>query len=378
MKAIYLIFLTLCILLNSEPGFSESTDSLEANKPLKVLHLTFHKGCYQEIESLAKALSFDLTTWFVPDLPFKFLDGTSHGNVLYNITDARAERIWQLHKEEFEKFDVILTSDTAPLSRIFLQNGWAKPLIIWICNRFDYCDSASLDGRFPDPEYYQLFKQGCRQNNVSVIGYTPFEHYYAKTKGIHTGHVTIRPCVPYLKEMIDSGIPSSIKKEDFFFLPPYHNETQFMDLSSLLHQIGIQNFCGRYNGPMDLKDFKGIIHLPYSWSNLAFFENIALGIPYFIPTERFLEELVSYGNYFHPNLSCLVQNKLYALSEWYCPEHRDILVYFDSWDDLKEKIQTTNFLELREKIRTFAQQHRIHTLGQWQHIFNQIRALNHE
>ena len=67
------------------------------------------------------------------------------GNAVYNIGHQRAETVWNRHKDYFDKFDVIVTSDTAPLSRIFLQNGWRKPLIIWVCNRFDYCDYASLD-----------------------------------------------------------------------------------------------------------------------------------------------------------------------------------------------------------------------------------------
>ena len=112
---------------------------IEANetKQTKALHLTFHKGCESELATISEALSIELQTWFIPDLPVHFLDGVAHGNALYNIGHERAERIWNLHKEYFEQFDVIITSDTAPLARIFLQNGFKKPLIIWICNRFD-------------------------------------------------------------------------------------------------------------------------------------------------------------------------------------------------------------------------------------------------
>jgi len=63
------------------------------------------------------------------------------------------KKFGNLHKDYFDTFDVIVTSGTAPLHESFLQNGWTKPLIIWICNRFDYCDYASLDCNFPDQEY---------------------------------------------------------------------------------------------------------------------------------------------------------------------------------------------------------------------------------
>ena len=63
----------------------------------------------------------------------------SNGNVFFVKKDF-GKRSWVNSVVDFGKFDVIVTSDTAPLSRIFLQNNWKKPLIIWICNRFDYVD----------------------------------------------------------------------------------------------------------------------------------------------------------------------------------------------------------------------------------------------
>lgn len=148
-----LFFLLLCLISLSEC----------ADKRIKVLHLTFHRGCECEINAIGKELNWDLTTWFIPSLEPFFFDGYAKGNALYNIGHKRAEKIWNLHKDYFELFDVILTSDTAPLSRIFLQNGWKKPLIIWICNRIDYSDNASLDCEFPDDEYYNLLKKATLQ-----------------------------------------------------------------------------------------------------------------------------------------------------------------------------------------------------------------------
>lgn len=342
----------------------------------KVLHLTLHRGCAKEFEGIAKALSLDLTTWFIQEKAPDFFEGYQSGNAIYNIGHARAERIWQLHKDYFNQFDVILTSDTVPLSRIFLQNDWQKPLIIWMCNRFDYHDGASLDCDFPDAEYYHLFQQALHKENVTVIAYTKFEHYYAQTKGIDTGSLTITPCALNVETTPLSSIPGFIKKEETFFLPPYHNESSFMDLSAHLNLLGIKNYCGRYNGGGDLTDFKGIIHLPYSWSNLAFFENIAHGIPYFVPSRSFFKLLASLGHYFHPNINFMLDDQVYALSEWYSPEHSDIITYFDSWGDLIEKIRTTDFPALRKKIKTFAKQHQTDTVDAWKTVFYNFERNN--
>jgi hypothetical protein len=364
-----MFFYCLClILLLTEPLYS-----LENQQKPKVLHLTFHRGCEKEFSAVAQELSLDLETWFIPDLPSMFLDGVTTGNALYNMGHCRAENIWDLHQDYFDTFDLIVVSDTAPLSRIFLQNGWKKPLVIWVCNRFDYVDMASLDCDFPDSEYYQLFKQACSQSNVKVIGYTEFEHYYARTKGIETGGLTIAPCAAYqFSPQTHTSIPSSIHKEETFYLPPYLNESEFMNLSSFCGDLGIKCYRGRYGSPMDLVDFKGIIHLPYSWSNLAFFENIGLGIVYFVPSPTFFRKLADQGGYFHPSISSLINENLFHLSEWYCDEHSDIIVYFDSWKDLKEKTISTDFSEMREKIKNYALVHKAKMFSRWKAVFENL------
>src|SRR5689334_6402784 len=210
-----------------------------------LLHLTFHKGCAREIEYITQHFGIKLTTMFIQSLAEYEFDPASHGNVLYNITHDRAERIWQTHKEYFDQFDLVLVSDTTPLARIFLQNNWEKPLIIWICNRFDYADAASLDGEFPDVEYYQLLRDAIKKKSVHIVAYTPFEHYYARDKGVYLGTEVIKPCAPV-------SITTPHEKEDIFLIPPYHNDTLFLNLKAICDSYNIPCYNGRYNGPAEL------------------------------------------------------------------------------------------------------------------------------
>lgn len=362
MRALWVFFTCFWILLEgSEPS-------------LRILHLTFHKGCAREIEDVAASLSLEVETWFIPDLPREMWDGeTLNRCSLYNMGHARAERIWKQLESRFDQFDLILTSDTAPLARIFLQNGWKKPLIIWICNRFDYVDRASLDCDFPDPEFYELFQRACHQDHVRVVAYTPFEHHHASLLGIETGGCTITPCAPCIRPdgtpPVDSFISRHVDRAGVFFLPPYHNETKFMDLSVHLASLGIPNYCGRYAGPYDLVGFRGIIHLPYNWSNLALFENMRLGIPYFVPSRAFFRELAAQGNYFHAELGQLLQEDLFDLSEWYSQEREGVITYFDSWEDLQRKIAVCDSPALQREIRTRAEIYREEMLQRWKKVF---------
>lgn len=336
---------------------------------LRILHLSFHKGCLNEINLIAQRLDIDVTPIFIPDLPPQAFDGKTAGNALYNIGHERALNIWNKHKDYFNEFDAIITSDTAPLSRIFLQNNYTKPLIIWVCNRFDYADTASLDCTFPDEEYYELMRQAKDKKNVYTVPYNSFESFYAIKKNITFNNSVIKPSGIFTSRVVPSAVAENIDRSQTFFIPPYLND-KFMNLSQECFQLDIPTYTGRYNGPNDLKGFKGIIHIPYAWSNVAFFENMHNGLPYFVPSIHFMlkyfEKRIIWwpnGNYFENH---------YHLSEWYNDEYSNIITYFDSWQDLKNKIESTDFDALQTKIKYYAQTHLETTLQQWKKIFDSI------
>ena len=335
-----------------------------------LLHLSFHQGCINEVELIAQQLGFDITSLFINNLAPQEFDGITSGNVLYNIGHERAENIWNKHKDYFNQFDGIITSDTAPLSRIFLQNKYEKPIIIWVCNRFDYADTASLDCVFPDEHYYQLLQEASTKNSVYIVPYNSFESFYAAQKNVIFNSEVIKPTGMATVPLSSSSIPTEIDKAHTFFIPPYLNETS----SGLIPQcqaLGISVYRGRYNGPADLAQFKGIIHIPYAWSNFAFFENIQNGLPYFVPSIRFFLQMYDAGQCWWPNGNFLHNH--HALAEWYNEENSSIITYFDSWQDLKDKIDATDFEQLKCNIQHFAHKHTSTVLKQWKSIIDAIR-----
>lgn len=316
---------------------------------MKILHVSFHKGCIGDINNVARLLSLDISVM--------------KADWDYLITHDRAAAIWDKYKEYFNTFDIILTSDTAPLSRIFLQNNYSGKLIIWICNRFDY---PNRDG-FPDSEYFSLWNNNLNNKKIKLISYTPFEYLYARQRGVNLSDFTIKPISGITQKELVSSIPESVDKKSTFFIPPYHNDTIYMNLHQKCLSMGISCYTGRYSGPLDLQDFKGIIHIPYAWSNLALFEGINLGIPYLIPSSDFLIELSRISNFFWsppfqiPNLK---------YSEWYCEEFSNVFVYFNSWEDLSKKIKSINYEEIKNNLKIISKKHHITQLEKWSKIFN--------
>ena len=322
----------------------------------KILHLSFHNGCHNDLTYIANKLNFKLS--------FLAFDDYTKGK--YNIGHQRAEKYWHKNKEYFETFDIIITSDTAPISRVFLQNNWKKKLIIWINNRFDYCDEATNDCNFPDSEYYDLFKKATTMDNVTIIGYTPFENYYCKVfRNIDIGNNVIKP-IGKVSSVYASN--SSIDIEDkslTFFVGPYHNDNLMMNLPEKLRSLGLKIYNGRFNGPNDLANFKGVIHIPYAWSNYTFFESFHLGIIYFIPAKEFLFELKKDKDFFW---SPPFREQLIELSEWYNPEYKNLLIYFYSWEDLLIKINGLNYKKKKKNLITFGKKHEVRVLNQWRFL----------
>tara|TARA_B110000444_G_scaffold253048_1_gene283258 strand:+ start:309 stop:1316 length:1008 start_codon:yes stop_codon:yes gene_type:complete len=334
---------------------------------MKILHLSYHKGCIGHFNYVCDKLNIqcEVLSSIQECTTDKNLKSLNLPNAQhYNMTNERAKYYWDKYKDYFNKFDCIVTSDTAPLSRIFLQNNWNKKLIIWICNRFDY--AHGMGSGFPDKEYYYLIDNCKFRNNVTIVPNTQFEIFYCKTRGIDISKTTI---IKPIGLLINMGKEKTIIKDknEVFFIPQYHNETRMINLSNVLNHYNIKNYNNRHKGLSDLIEFKGIITIPYAWSTLALMEYISLNLIVFVPSLQFLLSF-SNLNFWHQNSNYLKDN--FNLSEWYNEEHKDLLIYFDSWEDLKKKVNTLNYDKHKLKLKEFGEKHIKTTLNKWESVLN--------
>jgi hypothetical protein len=337
---------------------------------MKILHISHHKGCINDFNYVCNNLNLNCEVLSSlkncntnKNVSTLYLNNGAH----YNITKDRAKYYWNKYKNYFNEFDCIITSDTAPLCRIFLDNNWKKKLIVWICNRFDYSHRDYKNGigiNFPDKEYYQMIKESVKLKNVYFIGYTIFENYYCKhIRNVDIGTNVIRPigCISKLYNNFNE------KKclKNTIFVPYYHNDTKMIDLKKQIESLGFNSYSGKYEGPLDLLNYKAIVHIPYAWSNLAFFEMFSIGLVYFIPSIDFLKQIKKGRNFFWS--PPYVENVLH-ISEWYCNEYKNLLIYFNSWDDLKNKINNLDYENHKLKLKEYGMKHKNNVLSKWKNI----------
>lgn len=333
---------------------------------MKLLHVTFHSGTTLEVEYAFQKLGHEVTT-------IRFEDGETEDDQIYFIHYYRAEKFWNKYKDYIATFDGVITSDTCPISRAFLQYDYKKLLIIWICNRFDYY-------MFPetvDPLYYNLLRSVRERKNVFIVGNALLEAYHIASKNVDINNCVIRPIgknfTPHdLRKNHNALTPRS----NLFFVPGYYNETKYMKMSEKLTEIGIPHEQRRFEDHQELSEYKAVITLPYAWSTIAFFERIQLGMVQFIPSISFLKELCKKGGYlFQPPFE---RNnfELLEISEWYCDENKDLMVYFDSWTDLLAKTRITDYREMGQKILQYAERLEQQSLQGWKNILLTYKHLH--
>lgn len=340
---------------------------------MKILHLSFHYGCISDLNSVFTKLGHEVTHHFVKN------------QIPYQITEPIAHSIWQQRKNEYNTYDVLITSDTVALSYPFLLHlSELKPfLIILNCNRFNY-------GIDHEKQFLQCLQtvqsNGKYLNKVLYLPYTDFERIWCGKHKIFLHERAVMPTGKYSQHINDKNLilecfkPTQTQyrhKElsETIFLQNYHNHHSFMNLSKYLYDHGISVDFGSYSDIKELKAYKAIVVLPDQFSKYFTFESIQEGLVVLMPSPKFLMELVTkHGYYFNvEGSSGQLTPEFINLCEW-CkyPETR---IYFDSFEEMILKIKSLDETLLQEKRswcqfygNVIEQEH----LLQWKHILDRI------
>ena len=343
----------------------------------KVLHISHHVGCMRDHAYIYDQLHFKYTFWKFPK------------NV-FNISKNLANEFWNTKKDYFNTFDYIVTSDTAPLSRIFMENiNEVKPIIvIWICNRFDY----NMEN---DSSFYDIFKHisNHHKDKFKIIPYSDFEGIWCNTKGITNLLPTITPIginkieldskIDCLNELKNNYIKDNNSKEKYnnineingkIFIPIYGNDNHFFHLKNILEDAKIECFNSGYEHPNHLKECKAMITFPDAFSKLITFETIQNEVVVFLPSEEFIINLHPQTNnntsYWFNNPYGKLNLDIIKYCEWY--RYKECRIYFDSIDDLIIKIKnlTPEIIQAKKNwCKIYREEIKNKNLKLWQYIF---------
>lgn len=149
----------------------------------------------------------------------------------------------------------------------------------------------------------------------------------------------------------------------------------------------------------DIASYKGIIIIPYNCSTMSIFEHYTANIPLFCPSKEFMKLLYSKHNNFvlseltwnktknlkqgsridcererDPNMydNYEIMNKWIELSDFYNTEWMPYIVYFDSFEDLEQKMKTVNLEEVSNNMKEFNVIRKQKIYDKWNKVLEKI------
>uniref|UniRef100_A0A7S0QF19 Uncharacterized protein n=1 Tax=Cryptomonas curvata TaxID=233186 RepID=A0A7S0QF19_9CRYP len=155
-------------------------------------------------------------------------------------------------------------------------------------------------------------------------------------------------------------------------------------------------------GPYDQADggvgkYLGVITVPYGWMTFAFFQMLQAGAVMFAPTRGFLAELSGSPAFtWHTVVDMLhfrealeaadldasplcpasvestFDARLLDFCYAYDPRHAELLVYYDSWEDLGAKVRSTDYAAHRAKVLHLMDIHTDHVLRRWRELLRPL------
>jgi hypothetical protein len=316
-----------------------------------ILHITNHIGTKKNIENMCKLLNLNLTT-----------EKWDYG---YYINETESNIIWKRYEKYIDNFDYVIFTDTTMIARPFLQNieKFKANIIIYITNRFNW----GIWG-FEDRHFYNLYSRMSNHERVCFSADNKYDLYFAKLHNIFFRYDNIIRLIP--------NIPSTniiMPITDKFFI--YNRGTKienyriFLDNLHIKYDIYGENHQ-RFKDQYHICEYSGIIHMPYQTNIQSLYENLAYNIIYFIPSKQFMFELINNNWYYWEEKTkskeILINSIL--LSEWYLAENEELFVYFDNWNQLKEKINSINIAEKKALIQKHMEKNQLYNINCWKNI----------
>lgn len=201
-----------------------------------------------------------------------------------------------------------------------------------------------------------------------------YDQYYASTYGINFYYNDIIRLTPPINN--DLHINSANNGKLFVYNRGtkinYYNV--FIDKLSVKYDIYGEQY-DRYRDNFHIAEYLAYIHLPYQVNIQSLYENLAHGIIYLIPSRSFITDLICNQSWYYweeknKNIDMLL--KSIELAEWYQSDIQHLFVYFDSWDDIQNKINelTPDAIVIKKQsIYDFINKNNQCNLDKWNYLF---------
>jgi len=330
---------------------------------MKFFNLDCHVSVIEDIKNIFEAQGHQVTSWSISGHNWIFNRSSTdvkviNSNSWMNLNDNKINQFCEEYSSFLKEFDGFICTYPPAFSLIFER--FKKPVILQIPIRYEVPFHNKPDQWI---NFNERLRNGIDSKLIIPVANSQYDKDYFE-------FFVERDCD--LIPNICSYTNTHWKPETNKFL-----YTGRLPISSNL--IVGKNELGRYTWDLVSK-FKGIIIIPYNCSTMSIFEHYTANIPLFCPSVDFMIEL--YKEHKNSVLSELTWNQTFKLkqgssipcnlendpnmfenieimkrwiqkSDFYNKEWMPHIVYFDSFQDLSQKLSTTNVEAVSEEMKNF-------------------------
>jgi len=306
-----------------------------------------------------------------------------HGRWLQLSPEQFANEFYDSYKEDLNQYDAFIV--TYPPTFSLLYKYFDKPIIINNPIRYEWPFSF----RQKDWEVFnEYLRDGYDSKKIILVANNLYDKYYMELFIQRPVHF-----IPSICNYYNDGQYIGNKNE---FL--YYSRDKIHELKD--NHIVYKNDIFRSHTHHDLKQFKGIIHIPYQISYMSIFEQYTYNIPLVLPSKNFLLDIyknkkynvlkeVSWNNYFSqpPKTSIGCDHKFdpnnyidydsvefwTTYADFYDSNWMPYITYFDSFDELNDLVNIIDTAEISTQMADFniTRISKIYTL--WQNLLQDLQ-----
>lgn len=316
---------------------------------MRFFNLDLHQSVIEDVRDIFSRLygdKVDITNWSISADNWVFRKperDVRHINqkTWTDFTKDKIRLFQETYDQELSSYDGFIVSHTPVFA--LLYEKYKKPIIIVNSCRYDqpFCWTKDVDmAKELDRCLHQL-----RQENLLYIvsNNTADQKYLERKAGIPSIHI------PSLCLYVNAVYEP--KRKEFVIFSG--NRSHIFPSHSLLVEKPGPGYTWK-----QLYEYRGLVHTPYDMSTMSIFEQYWAGVPQFFPSRQFYKHLVIEGKMefisMYDSWGQPYTEK--DLDAWL--DHADWLTfpglyYYDSFDDLLQKIETFED---------------VHSSSRWQHI----------
>lgn len=294
---------------------------------MKFFNIDLHISVIEDIKTIFNSLGHSVDSWNLSGHNWVF--GRSPANVEVvnqsswkNLDQKMCDEFYNRYKNDLYKYDAFIAC--YPPAFALLYERFNKPIYVVVATRYEYPFSNDLERwNWLDNKLKNMIDSG----QVIPIANNKYDRYY---------------CGYFLER-------------DFKHIPSLCNYTnaKYVGMKDPIvsGRSSINGFnhiasLGRFTWA-DLYSHKAIIHIPYNTSVMSIFEQYTANVPLFFPAIEFGKKINGYMSelIFIPNNRIspeLLSNSAISLADFYDEDWMPYVQYYDSIDNLIEKINTVD------------------------------------